>query len=273
MSIKLMSAIFDSGLSDLQYGDESDPQKVRASTAKLLLLAIADHCNDEGYAYPGLSKLEKKTALSRQGIINAIDALKENGFLEITGTNDKFHTNIYHIIIERVVNPVDQGSKLGLLEVVNPVDHNHHLTITNPIEKKEIVSKPKPEGKPKKLEQKDYDSAKAFTLKVIETSDKSKTLSYTQMPELYIPYAKAFIESTGIQYLKRYFSDWCGTFEDWISLGYQPDDIKSAVEDLIEEGKGGLVSRPGSVDFKLRSMKVLARQKPKNPYSKFETIE
>jgi len=73
MSVKLMSAIFETEFRDLQ---DSEGNTTKAATAKLVLLALADHANDEGEgAYPGLTKMELKTALSRPAIINTYDAL------------------------------------------------------------------------------------------------------------------------------------------------------------------------------------------------------
>ena len=73
MSIKLMSAIFETEFRDLP---DEEGNTTKGSTAKLVLLALADHANDEGEgAYPGLTKMERKTALSRQTIINTYGSL------------------------------------------------------------------------------------------------------------------------------------------------------------------------------------------------------
>jgi hypothetical protein len=150
MSIKLMSAIFETEFPDTMQDDEEN--KVRASTLKLVLLAIADHANDEGEsAYPGLKRLERKTGLSKQGIIGAISVLKFNGILNVAEDKSRLGTNNYSINTtsfpdmlvntvdhpHQLVNVVDQGSQPGLpggstqlTEVVNPVDHNHQLNTT-----------------------------------------------------------------------------------------------------------------------------------------------
>lgn len=133
-----MSAIFETEFRDLS---DADGNVTKASTAKLVLLAMADHANDEGEgAYPGLTLMEKKTALSRQGVINTYRALKHNGIITLQEDKSKLGTNNYTInknAFQRatygsqpslLVNPVDQGSKPTLLGVVNPVDLNHTLT-------------------------------------------------------------------------------------------------------------------------------------------------
>lgn len=140
MSVKLMSAIFETEFRDLV---DAEGNVTKASTAKLVLLALADHANDEGEgAYPGLTKMEKKTALSRQGIINTYDALKYNGIIYLEGES-KLGTNNYTIRTESfpimsgsqptlLVNPLDQPGQPTLPEVVNPLDLNHTLTINKP---------------------------------------------------------------------------------------------------------------------------------------------
>ena len=101
MSIKLMSAIFETEFWDLEYTKDGEERKAKASTCKLLLLAIADHANDYGEsAYPGYDKLEIKTALSRQGIADTICALVNNGILTIKDEPSKLGTNDYVINIE-----------------------------------------------------------------------------------------------------------------------------------------------------------------------------
>lgn len=68
MSIKLMSATFDN--KDLN------------STEKLVMLALADHANDEGESiYPSQQRLSDKTGLSRRTVNKIIGVLVEKGYL------------------------------------------------------------------------------------------------------------------------------------------------------------------------------------------------
>lgn len=138
MSVKLMSAIFETEFRDLP---DEEGNITKASTAKLVLLALADHANDEGEgAYPGLTKMERKTALSRQTIINTYGSLKYNGIIFLAGIS-KRNTNNYTINTKAfpkvtddsqpilLVNPLDSTSQPTLPELVNPLDPNHPLTI------------------------------------------------------------------------------------------------------------------------------------------------
>lgn len=160
MSVKLMSAIFETEFRDLP---DEEGNITKASTAKLVLLALADHANDEGEgAYPGLTKMERKTALSRQTVINTYGALKYNGIIFLAGIS-KRNTNNYTINTKAfpkagddsqpilLVNPVDSTSQATLPEVVNPLDPNHPLTINESSSKTlktdELLGKYKPAKK------------------------------------------------------------------------------------------------------------------------------
>jgi len=135
MSISLMTSIFKTEFRDLQ---DNEGNTTKASTAKFVCIALADHANDEGEgAYPSINKIALKTSLSRTAVINALDALKTNGILIANGAS-KYDT------INYTVNPAcfSQGSQPGVLVIpldppsqpeilppVNPVDPNHPLTI------------------------------------------------------------------------------------------------------------------------------------------------
>ena len=120
MSVKLMSAIFETEFFDLPYQKDGEERRAKASTCKLLLLAIADHANDYGESsYPGYERLTKKTALSRQGIADTLDALEQNGILQISERESRLHTNNYTIKL----------SAFPCLDVQDPkVVESSHLT-------------------------------------------------------------------------------------------------------------------------------------------------
>jgi len=94
MSVNLMSAIFEAEFFDLK---DEEGNVTKASTAKLVLLSMADHANDEGEgAYPSIERLCRKTALSEQTIRNTFDALRHNGIIELAGRS-KYGTNNHTI--------------------------------------------------------------------------------------------------------------------------------------------------------------------------------
>lgn len=89
-----MSAIFETEFFDIK---DENGNVTKASTAKLVLLAMADHANDEGEgSYPSVERLCRKTALSEQTIRNTFDALRHNGVIELAGKS-KYGTNNHTI--------------------------------------------------------------------------------------------------------------------------------------------------------------------------------
>ncbi len=87
-----MSAIFATKFRDLK---DATGNVTKASTATLVLLALADHANDNGVgAYPSLKTMAAKTEMTRQGIIKTFDALKYNGIITLEGIqtwNEQLH--------------------------------------------------------------------------------------------------------------------------------------------------------------------------------------
>lgn len=136
-----MSKIFETEFRD--FKDEGG-DVTKASTAKIVLLAMADHANDEGEgAYPGLDRMVVKTGLTKQAIIKTYDALKYNGIIVLEGRS-KLGTNNYTILAgafpgrgddgkpRLLVNPVESEGKPSLPVGVNPVYPNHPLTTIEP---------------------------------------------------------------------------------------------------------------------------------------------
>lgn len=73
MSLKAMAAVFDL------------PQSVGTS-ARCILLAMADHADDEGYCFPSVTKIEAKTAVSRSTVKRTRQDLVEAGWLAKIGS-------------------------------------------------------------------------------------------------------------------------------------------------------------------------------------------
>jgi hypothetical protein len=139
MSIKLMSAIFETEFRDLPMGE--DDKHSKASSIKIIMLAIADHANDDGEgSYPGITRLEKKTGLSRQGVVDTIKTCKYNGLLFVMDEPSRLGTNDYRVNLDcfpllkdasqatLLVKPLDYPSQATLPVLVKPLDSNHPLT-------------------------------------------------------------------------------------------------------------------------------------------------
>jgi hypothetical protein len=108
MSIDLMSAVWKRGPAD--------------TTMRFVLLALADHANDQGYCWPGYDGLAAKCAISRRTAVRAIKQLEVDGWLtlEHRAANGKTMSNGYHLSLAKLgVTPSHPTSRRG--DTVTPV--------------------------------------------------------------------------------------------------------------------------------------------------------
>jgi hypothetical protein len=94
MSIKIMAAVFDAKIPKVQVGKNS----VAEATMKAVLLAMADHANDEGKSiYPSVQRLCDMTGLEDRTVQRAQRALAQIGIIRQTGVS-RYGTTEYQII-------------------------------------------------------------------------------------------------------------------------------------------------------------------------------
>ncbi|RMD62169.1 helix-turn-helix domain-containing protein [Candidatus Parcubacteria bacterium] len=111
MSVRVMSLVFDAPIDDIEYTDSvGKKHKLKASTAKLVLLAYADHSNDVGEAaYPSIKRLMRKTALTRRGLQKAISALVQSNYLLPKGTS-RLGTNDFKINVTLLLKKIEDAN-------------------------------------------------------------------------------------------------------------------------------------------------------------------
>lgn len=101
----------------------------RTHTQKVVLLALCDNANDEGFCWPSISTLARKCDLSKQGVLDQIEGLHKRRVLSVERTRGK--SNRYQL---KLVNRVDQSAALTSqpdgLPLVNRVDHHQSTALT-----------------------------------------------------------------------------------------------------------------------------------------------
>lgn len=141
MSIQIVAMVFARELDDLTTDDN---KIVSASTCKFVLLSLADHANGDGEnAYPSITLLQKKTCLSRQTVVSALNALRKAEIISQEGIS-KRGTNNYSINLTKLVNPLDQwestvltsDSQVSLLKSLT--NHPSNLVVVNAQKQKNI---------------------------------------------------------------------------------------------------------------------------------------
>ena len=94
MSVRLMSKVFNADIKEVSLPDGS----VSATALNSILLAMADHANDDGYgSYPSLTTLQRKSKLSRPTVVKAMKGAKKMGVIVFTGVSHK-GTNSYRLV-------------------------------------------------------------------------------------------------------------------------------------------------------------------------------
>lgn len=80
--------------------------RVEASPAKkLVLVALADHCDADGYCFPGVKSLARKTGLSRRSVQNALAWMRGEGFLVCMERRDekgRQRSNEYQLLADQM---------------------------------------------------------------------------------------------------------------------------------------------------------------------------
>jgi biotin operon repressor len=83
MSVRLMSAVFES--------------ESLSPTERLIMLALADHADDDGRCYPSIERLCRRTGLSERAVQTNIKRLSEGGYVKVHVGGGKGHANLYFI--------------------------------------------------------------------------------------------------------------------------------------------------------------------------------
>ena len=78
-------------------------------TARLVLLAIADHCNTAGVAWPSLTRLASYVNVDRRNVITAVNRLIEMGELERIKTGKTGVATTYKVVLTSDASVTSDG--------------------------------------------------------------------------------------------------------------------------------------------------------------------
>jgi len=110
MSIKIMSAVWENG--------------PRGSAETMVLLAIADYCNDEGECWPSVQSIATKARMTERGVQKITARLVETGWLEIEAGGGRRNCNLYRIKTPNRVHPEPCSPPNVVTETPNTVPKN-----------------------------------------------------------------------------------------------------------------------------------------------------
>lgn len=75
-------------------------------TARLVMLALADHANEEGVCWPSVERIADKANISKRHAIRVLAELEADGSLSIQRGEGRKHTSVYQIKGDIVVSPL-----------------------------------------------------------------------------------------------------------------------------------------------------------------------
>lgn len=84
MSIRVMSDVYDSDLTDIYEVS--------------VMLALANHADDDGVCYPSTSRICELSRMKRRGVNGVIKRLQERGYLEVKMNAGPGGKNLYKVI-------------------------------------------------------------------------------------------------------------------------------------------------------------------------------
>lgn len=260
MSVNLMSAIFETEFFDLPLPPEKgEGRMAKASNVKLVMLALADQANDDGEgAYPGYSRLEIKTGLSRQGLSDILSAIRYNGLASVAEYHSRLGTNNYSIFVgafpgrqknpqRLLVKPLDSAAVLvessHLTSKVKPLDsvESSHLTesihTSNDIHGASAVFENQP-AKPLPLDWQVLQGAEKLTLPSPEQEWGAKVdiacMNICRYGADLESLARAFMDGRRILPSKREYKGWALAFREMAQAGVSAPDVTLAIGKLTD---------------------------------------
>lgn len=176
---------------------------------KLVLLALADHADDQGYCWPGVRSLTEKCGISRSGLIDQINRLVKAGYMvkkPRTDDSGRSSTNLYILNLQAPITKqakpkkppkrkrTDAGQtsvksepKIGTFEdlsdgreSVHQADTNHHIEPSVRNKRKKEIKKENKFSLSESKNLSDVDSGKHENENTMENEKAIKTMELSK---------------------------------------------------------------------------------------------
>lgn len=130
MSIKIMSLVWE--------------KSQHKGSALLLMLALADHADDKGRCWPGMTSLALKTRMGRRNVVKLMERLEKSGEVVVEVRGGQAASNRYRINIELLGSDqlitservITTPSEPAITRVVNGRSHESSITVNKTSRKK-----------------------------------------------------------------------------------------------------------------------------------------
>ena len=171
----------------------------------LLLLAIADHANDKGRAWPGVELLALKTRLSTRSVMRLVQNCEQSGELEVVRKKGK--VNHYKINLETPTR--DKMSRDIAMSLVKGQSSDIAMS-PEPSFKNNIQPSIKRANARKRDPLLDHPAIVSF-----------REITHRHIPIVWRPKVAATVADP---------DKWRGIVSDWVGLGWNPTNVKGMLE-------------------------------------------
>lgn len=192
MSIRVMSEVWERA--DSEGGE------------LLVLLAIADFCNDKGYAWPSVEVLAKKARLKERQTQYCLKNLMIKGLLEVQKNEGPHGVNLYRVTVPGAENAPVQSMVNG-----GAVDSTH---VVQPIAPKPSLNRQEPSVHKRDLSKGSLEEVKAYCLEQGLPDSDGEWFFYK-------------CQGCGWTNGGKPIRDWQATIRAWKTAGYLPSQKHS----------------------------------------------
>jgi hypothetical protein len=204
-----------------------------------------------GRANPGLRTIARDTSFAVNTVRAAIERL-ENEYNLLTVDREKQKYNIYEPLAFVSANRLDPVSPDDTPAETVSVGAQTVSAKAETVSPRMILNQRNQKNQTSAQFQKITKAANKTVDAILDNERKTTGKQWTNLPEIYHPFAKAFQDATGIIYTKKQSFDWMDTFDEWLKSDFQPSDVDTAIRSIQADGRVS-ISRPGSVTWKLRA--------------------
>lgn len=196
---------------------------------KLLLVALADNCNDSGFGYPSRTTLARKSSISVRTAVRYLNRLEEQGLLSRTSRRSlrgRQTSNAYQLNLQKIFSP--QGDKLA------------RGTETTP----NLTRSDQPDG--------DTDGTRTVTQPSEEPPPRGGASRDLMASAIELPLTPTDEFSDAAMNADGYFAYPVGWGSDFIQVvqklltGVQPTDAQLLIDELADRLRDGNVKHPAS---------------------------
>jgi len=245
MSIKLMNAVWES---DSTSGSD-----------RLVLLALADSANDDGYCWPSYETIARKANLGRRYVIVIMEKLESAGLVKKTHRfkDGDYTSNLYQVVNNSTPRVVNHDSPASEQESTTLVNHD---SLKPSFNHNEPSTRASPDG-----ENRDVDNRTRRTDARVKGDIFDGMLAYADKgdpfswcPEYIRPLAQTFSDSTGMIPLKAEHGRWIKAFTEQYDMGIRPDQVSRAIKKMQKDGL--TIGGPESITKTARSIKAVKQE-------------